>query len=72
MRPPAIHQVVEALQARRSWPQDALQVVKFRNSCQLGFDGIVCGPVRHARFGGRHGDVNVIGGERLLLAWLAR
>ena len=72
LRPPAIHQVVEALQAGRSGPRDALQVMKLRDARQFRFDRIVRGPVRRARFGGRHGDVNVIGDERLLLARLAR
>ena len=72
LRPPAIQQVIEALQAGRSRARDALQVVKLRDARQFRFDRIVRGPVRRARFGGRHGDVNVIGDERLLLARLAR
>jgi len=72
LRPPAIHLVVEAFQAGRSRPRDALQVVKFRNARKFRFDRIVRGPVRRTRFGGRHGNVNVIGDERLLFARLAR
>ena len=72
MRAPAIQQVVESLQAGRSGPRDALQVVKLGDARQFRFDGVVRGPVRRAALGERHGDVNVIGDKRLLLARLAR
>ena len=72
MRPPAIHQVIETLQAGRSWPRSAVQVVKFRNARKFRFNGFMRGPVRHSRFRGWHSDVNVIGGERLLFTRLAQ
>ena len=72
LRSPSIHQVVKALQAGRSRPRDALQVVKIRDARQFRFNGVMRGPVRDATFRKRHSDVNVIGGERLLFAWLAR
>ena len=72
LRSPAIQQVIEALEARRSRPRDALQVVELGDTPQFRHDCIVRRPVRHARAGGRQGDVDVIGGERLLLSRLAR
>ena len=72
LRPPAIHQVVEAFQAGRSGARDTLQMVKLRDTREFGFNGIVRGRVWRAGFGERHGNVDVVGGERLLLAGLAR
>ena len=72
LRAPAVQQVIEALQAGRSGPRDALQMMKLGDARQLFLDRIVRGPVRHARFGERHGDVNVVRDERLWLAGLAR
>ena len=71
MRPAAIHDVIEALQAGRSRPRHALQVVKLGDARHFCFDGVVRSPVRDAAFCERHRDVNVISGECLLLAWLA-
>ena len=72
LRAPALRQKVKTLEARRAGPLDSRELVKHGHARNFPFHGVMRGKVRHARFPKRNCYVDMIGGERLGLARLAR